>query len=127
MRFEIVRSSTQQGQAAEETVPEVLEARDSVRGQESSTRPRTGKYKARSAKTAAFSRKTMHHKEKRESALKRRPQSAERLSSATSKKAREDGIPHPAGRLISTIQKRGNCSPHAMQERSVKNKTRTRI
>ena len=58
-------------------VPEVVEARDWVRGQESSTRPRqsppTVRYKARSAKTAAFSRKTMHRKEKKEGALKRRP------------------------------------------------------
>ena len=57
-----------QGQAAEETVPDVLEARDWVREQESSTRPRqsppTARYKAGSAKTAASSRKTVHRKEK---------------------------------------------------------------
>ena len=57
-----------------------------------STRPRqsppTARYKARSAKTAAFSRKTMHRKGKREGALKRRHHSAERPSSATSKKER---------------------------------------
>ena len=96
-------------------MPEVLEARDWVRGQESSTRPRqrppTARYKARSAKTAAFSRKTMHRKEKREGVQERRPHSTERLRSATSGKEREDSIAHPTERLISTIQKRGNCSP----------------
>ena len=55
----------------------------------------------------------------------RRPHSAERLCTATSKKEREDGIPHPAERLISQIQERGG-RPRAMQERSVKNKTHNR-
>ena len=63
---------------------------------------------------------------KREGALKRRPHSPERPSAATSKKEREDGIPHPAESLHSKTQKRGSCSPRAMQERSVKNKTRKR-
>ena len=55
---------------------------------------------------------------KREGALKRRPHSAERPSSATSKKEREDGIqPHPTERLYSTIQKRGSRSPRAVQQR----------
>ena len=61
---------------------------------------------------------------KREGALKRL-HSAERLY--TAKKAREDRIPHPAERLISNIQDRGNGHPRAMQERSVNNKTRNRI
>ena len=74
----------------------------------------------------------------------RRPHSAERWCTAREKrrrseeasssrktenstKEREDGIPQPAERLISKIQDRGNGQPRAMQERSVKNKTRSRI
>ena len=104
-------------------MPEVLEARDSGK--------RAGKLHPTEAKPADSEVQSQVSKDdaskgKREGALKRRPHSAERPSSATNKKEREDGIPHPAERLYSSIQKRGSRRPRAMQERSVKNKTRNR-
>ena len=85
-----------QGQAAEETVPDVLEAREWYREQESSTEasPQTARYKARSTQTAAFSRKI----------------------APSNKQRKEKTDPHSAERLASTIQNSGSL-PRAMPQR----------
>ena len=116
-----MRSSTQQGQAAEETVPEVPEARDwgkrAGKLHPTEAKPADSDVQSQVSKDGRIQQKDDASQGKREGALKRRPHSAERPSSATSKKEREDGIPHPAERLCSTIQKRGSRSPRAVQER----------
>ena len=109
-------------QAAEETVPGVLKHDIGVRGQESSTRPRksqpTARYKARSAKTAAFSRKTMHRKEKREGALKKRAR-----QQAIRKEKTEFRIQHKD--CTAQFKSVGRAA-RVQCKRSVKNKTRNR-
>ena len=110
-------------QAAEETEPEVIEARHWGK--------RAGKIHPTEAKPADSEVQSQVSKDGRiqqkdDASQGKKRRRSEEESSATSKKEREDGISHPAQRLYSTIQKRGSRSPRAMQERSVKNKTRNR-
>ena len=106
-------------------MPEVLEARDwgkrAGKLHPTEAKPADSEVQSQVSRDGRIQQKDGASQGKREGAPKRRPHSAERLSSATSRKEREDGIPHPAERLYSTIQKRGSRSPRAMQERSVKN------
>ena len=84
-----MRSSTQQGWAAEETVPEVLEARDwgerAGKLHPTEAKPADSEEQSQVSKDGCIQQEDDASQGKREGALKRRPQSAERPSLATSK------------------------------------------
>ena len=83
-------------------MPEVLAARDwgkrAGKFHPTEAKPADSEVQIQVSKDGRIQQKNHASQGKREGALKRMPHSAERPSSATSKKEREDGIPHPASR-----------------------------